>query len=258
MRFEYPPPTSDVLFVIGQIFAMGLDIWAYIGSTEHGIIHLYFRKFLAYFMDFQIVFYLIILLFSVVIHEVSHGYAALCLGDKTAEYEGRLTLNPLKHLDFIGSILVPLISTGMHFPFGWAKPVPFNPHNLRNRKYGEAIVAAAGPLSNLAIAGIFGLFVRFYVVPQGLLASPVGAMCHLIVLVNLSLLIFNLVPVPPLDGSKIISAILPRSWMKVRASIERFGFIGVIIFLLFVWQFFEPVIPWLYTLITSVPLQFRG
>ncbi|HEU5114769.1 MAG TPA: site-2 protease family protein [Candidatus Paceibacterota bacterium] len=207
-------------------------------------------------MTFQIIFSLIILLYSVIIHEISHGYAALLQGDRTAEYEGRLTLNPLPHIDPIGTIVLPIISILLpgSFLFGWAKPVPFNPYNLRNQRWGEAIVAVAGPLANIALALIFGLFIRFYLIPNGLVDSPATAMCVIIVLVNVTLAIFNLVPVPPLDGSKILSAVLPRGWMKVRRAIERFGFLGVLVFLLFIWQFFAPLIPWIFTAITGLSL----
>ena len=105
---------------------------------------------------------IIVLIFSVVIHEVSHGYAALALGDKTAQYSGRLTLNPIKHIDLFGSILLPALTAMLGGPvFGWAKPVPYNPYNLKNQKWGPAIVGAAGPAANLLLAVIFGLFIRF-------------------------------------------------------------------------------------------------
>lgn len=205
-------------------------------------------------MDITIVFSLIVLLFSVVIHEVAHGYAALVLGDRTAEYEGRLTLNPVKHIDPVGTILFPLLTYILPggFIFGWAKPVPYNPYNLRNRRWGEAIVAVAGPASNIALALVFGLFIRLYALPNGMINGAVGTLAVVIVLVNVTLAVFNMVPVPPLDGSKIISAFLPRGWMKVREQIERFGFLGVIVFLLFVWQFFAPLIPWLFGAITGL------
>jgi Zn-dependent protease len=207
-------------------------------------------------MAFQFIFSLAVLLFSVIIHEVSHGYAALLQGDHTAEYEGRLTLNPIKHIDPVGTIILPALSLLLpgSFLFGWAKPVPFNPYNLRNQKWGEAIVAVAGPLSNIVIALVFGLFIRLYLVPAGFGDGPTAALCAIIALVNITLAVFNLVPIPPLDGSKIVSAVLPRAWMKARAAIERFGFIGVIIFLVFLWQFFEPLIPWLFGLITGQSL----
>ena len=205
-------------------------------------------------MDFQFIFSLIVLLFSVVIHEISHGYAALFLGDRTAEYAGRLTLNPIKHIDLIGTIILPVISLLLpgSFLFGWAKPVPYNPYNLRNQRWGEAIVAGAGPASNIMLALIFGFFIRFYLIPNDLLVSGAGVICQVIVAVNIVLAIFNLIPIPPLDGSKIISSVLPRGFMRVRQSMERFGFFGVIIFLLFLWQFFAPLIPWLFKLITGI------
>lgn len=207
-------------------------------------------------MEFQFIFSLIILLFSVIIHEVSHGYAALALGDQTAERAGRLTLNPIPHIDLVGTIILPAMSLMLpgSFLFGWAKPVPFNPYNLRSQRWGEAIVAAAGPLSNVLLALVFGLFIRLYLVPHDIVNGPVGNLCATIVLVNITLAIFNLVPIPPLDGSKILSSILPKSWMSIRRFIEKFGFVGVIIFLVFIWQFFAPLIPWLFGLITGLHL----
>jgi len=205
-------------------------------------------------MDIQFLFSLVILLFSVIIHEVAHGYAALALGDKTAAYEGRLTLNPLKHIDIMGTIVFPLITLLLpgSFMFGWAKPVPYNPYNLRSKRWGEALVAVAGPLSNVALALIFGLFIRFYVLPQGLLDGPLGVLSQIIVIINITLAIFNLVPVPPLDGSKILTSLLPERFLAVRQGIERMGFLGVIIFLVFFWQFFQPLIPLLFTVFTGI------
>lgn len=205
-------------------------------------------------MDLQFAFSLIILLFSVIIHEVSHGYAALLLGDRTAEYQGRLTLNPIPHIDLVGTIILPAISLMLpgSFLFGWAKPVPFNPYNLRSKRWGEAIVSAAGPVSNLVLALIFGFFIRFYLIPAGMLENPISIICESIVAINVTLAIFNLMPIPPLDGSKIISSILPQSFMSVRHSIEGWGFFGVVIFLLFIWRFIVPVIPWMFSAITGV------
>lgn len=205
-------------------------------------------------MDFQFAFSLLILLFSVVIHEVSHGYAALIQGDKTAEYAGRLTLNPLKHIDMIGTILLPAITLMLPggFLFGWAKPVPYNPYNLRNQRWGELWVALAGPLSNLAIALVFGLFVRFHLIPSGLVDSPIGLMSIVIVLVNITLAIFNMMPVPPLDGSKVLSALLPARFMAIRERIEQFGFVGVLVFVIVIWQFIYPLIPWTFSAITGI------
>jgi Zn-dependent protease len=153
----------------------------------------------------------------------------------------------------IGTIVFPIISILIGgFLFGWAKPVPYNPHNLKNQRWGEAIVALAGPLSNILLALIFGLFVRFYIVPAGLVDSPMSLMCYMIVLINITLALFNLIPIPPLDGSKILTSFLPAQFMRVRENVERFGFVGVIIFLLLIWQFFAPIIPWLFKLITGV------
>ncbi|MFA6269710.1 MAG: site-2 protease family protein [Candidatus Paceibacterota bacterium] len=199
-------------------------------------------------MDFA--FIIIILIMSVVIHEVSHGYAALALGDPTAKYQGRLTLNPFSHLDLVGSILVPLIGYfAGGFIIGWAKPVPFNPYNLRNQKWGEALVAVAGPLSNIALAVVFGLVIRFF---GATLMSPAFlSLAGFVVMINITLAIFNLVPIPPLDGSKILFAILPYKWGFVRESFEKYGLILVFIFIFFLWQIMSPVIKYLFILITG-------
>ena len=154
------------------------------------------------------VFYVVILIMSVVIHEVSHGFMAEYFGDNTARNAGRLTLNPIKHLDFFGSIILPafLVLTHSPFLFGWAKPVPYNPNNLSDRKWGTIAVAGAGVLANFFIAIIFGIIIR---VSFGM-ALPDGFyfITSAIVIVNLALGIFNLVPIPPLDGSKILFSFL--------------------------------------------------
>ena len=175
-----------------------------------------------------------IIIFSVIVHEVMHGAVADMLGDPTARYAGRLTLNPIPHIDFIGSIVLPLLCaiTPGGFFFGWAKPVPYNPYNFqRLRIWGEALVAAGGPLSNLALALIFGVLIRLQIVPN------LHSFFFLIVAINCSLAILNLLPIPPLDGSKILSSILPRplSYMydTIRTNLERNPFLGFgLIFLL--------------------------
>src|ERR1035437_7148208 len=140
----------------------------------------------------DLAFQLIILIMSVVVHEVSHGYAAMLQGDHTAEYQGRLTLNPLEHLDSVGSFLVPLMSYFLGgFIIGWAKPVPFNPYNLRNRRWGEALVAVAGPLSNICIAGMFSLIIRF---GSATLPGSFIQVSALIVFINILLAVFILYP----------------------------------------------------------------
>ena len=188
---------------------------------------------------------------SVVIHEVSHGYMANYLGDPTAKYEGRLTLNPIKHLDPIGSILVPVIgyfSGGMIF--GWAKPVPYNSHNLRPGRWSETFVALAGPFSNLSLALIFGLFLRFSS-GFGAINQNVLHITALIVFINLILMLFNLVPVPPLDGSKLLFAFFPQRMYELRGFFERYGFILVLVFIFYGWQFVAPFAYSIFGLITG-------
>lgn len=192
-------------------------------------------------MQIELIFSLAILIMSVVIHEVSHGYAAYLLGDKTAKYQGRLTLNPLKHLDMFGSIFLPLllVISKVGFVIGWAKPVPYNPYNLRNQRWGEAMVAIAGPLSNILIALVFGLIIRFgaYTLPTSFIQ-----LSFILVLINVVLACFNLVPIPPLDGSKILFSVLPDSLGRFRYSLERYGFVLVLIFVLLFWNLITPVI----------------
>ncbi len=197
-------------------------------------------------MDF--IFIIIVLIMSVVVHEVSHGYAALYLGDPTAKYEGRLTLNPLNHLDPVGSLLVPMLGYLFGgFIIGWAKPVPFNPYNLRNQKWGEGFVAAAGPASNIIIATVFGLILR-----QIGFDSPLSSPISFVVLINITLAMFNLVPIPPLDGSKILFTFLPKAAMQLRYTLERYGLLLVLFFIAFFWQFLSPIILGLFSLITGV------
>ena len=169
-----------------------------------------------------------VLIFSVIVHEISHGFMALRLGDETAKNAGRLTLNPVSHIDPIGSILLPLSMYFLHAPMiGWAKPVPYNPLNLyKDPKYGPLKVALAGPFSNLALAVIFGLFLRF----AGLLIPETAAeLVALIVLINCVLFVFNLIPIPPFDGSKILTTFLP---FEYAIKLERLGFNGLLIILL--------------------------
>jgi Zn-dependent protease len=197
------------------------------------------------------VFYIAILLMSVVIHEVSHGFVAEYFGDKTARMAGRLTLNPLKHLDFFGSILLPIMMYfSFGFAFGWAKPVPYNPNNLSNRKWGTIWVAAAGVLANFFIATIFGLLIRFtsgLSLPDGFYFITTS-----IVIVNLALAIFNLVPIPPLDGSKILFQILPRSLYAVEEVLSHYGLIFLLIFVFFLSSYLYPILAFLFHLLTGL------
>lgn len=161
------------------------------------------------FLSISFIFSIAVLVMSVVIHEVSHGWMAYILGDPTAKMAGRLTLNPIPHIDPVGSILVPLILAILPggIVFGWAKPVPYNPYNLKV-KNGPAYVALAGPASNFIIAIIFSLLIR-----SGVGVSLLGAgalpILSTIVLINIMLGLFNLIPVPPLDGSTILFSFFP-------------------------------------------------
>lgn len=183
-------------------------------------------------------FLVVVIIFSAVIHEVMHGVAADKLGDPTARYAGRLTLNPIPHLDPIGSILLPLMLafSGTPFFFAWAKPVPYNPFNLRPGRFSEAIVAGAGPLSNLGIALVLSVVIRSFA-----FAPEVTAVLFLVVVVNVMLFIFNLIPIPPLDGSKILSALLPgslaRGYEQFRMRLEANPFLGMGLVLLIVLTF---------------------
>ncbi len=194
-----------------------------------------------------------ILLMSVVIHEVSHGAMANYLGDPTAKYAGRLTLNPIKHLDLWGSFIVPLflLVIGSPFLFGWAKPVPYNPYGLRNKKWGPAMVAAAGPSSNLIIALIFGLALRFTPLDASIYIQNLAQIFIFIVFINLLLAVFNSIPIPPLDGSKILFAILPSKYQHIMFEMERYGLIVLLFFIFFLFRFIIPVVLWLFKLIAG-------
>ncbi|MDO8482426.1 MAG: site-2 protease family protein [bacterium] len=201
----------------------------------------------------DVLFSIILLVLSVVVHEVCHGYAALALGDPTAKYAGRLTLNPLKHLDPIGSVIVPFILAIIppHMVFGWAKPVPVNPYNFKDQRWGEVLVAAAGPASNLAIALVFGLMMRFneffYFLPPSFFTIAAS-----LVLINLMLTVFNLVPIPPLDGSKILFGLLPQHSVTAQNWIERHSLVIFLIFVFFLWKFVDPVILFLFKFVTGL------
>lgn len=197
------------------------------------------------------IFIIAILIMSVVIHEVSHGHMAGFLGDPTAKYSGRLTLNPLKHIDPVGSILVPIFAYFyMGVVFGWAKPVPYNPYNLRKGRLGEGLVAVAGPLSNLLIALIFGIFLRFsgaFSLTQSFL-DIIG----IIVVINIILAVFNLVPIPPLDGSKFLFALLPVNYgLILKRTLEQYSFLFLFLFIFFLWKFIVPVISFLFFIFTG-------
>ncbi len=190
------------------------------------------------------IFQLIVLVFSVVVHEISHGFVAEQLGDPTARRAGRLTLNPVNHIDPVGSVILPLLmAIAGGVVFGWAKPVPVNPRYFKNPERDYALVSAAGPISNLTLAAAFAILFRALpFVVAGEAASALQNFFSIIVITNVSLAIFNLVPIPPLDGSGVLLALLPRSAMGARIFLERYGFIIFLVFVFFGLSFIGPII----------------
>ena len=185
----------------------------------------------------EIIFQLVVLIFSIMIHEISHGAVAFYLGDDTAKRLGRLTLNPLVHLDPVGSVLLPLL---LALPrlfgiptivVGWAKPVPYDPRNLKNPKTGAGLIALAGPASNLLIAVVFAVLLKLAIVFE--LAFGLTVAFQIIIFINLLLAIFNLIPIPPMDGSKILFALLPDRYYRVQEFLERNSLILILAFLFF-------------------------
>lgn len=204
------------------------------------------------------IFYIVVLIMSVVIHEFAHGYTAYLLGDNTARLSGRLTLNPIKHLDPIGSVFLPLtlVLLNAGFVIGWAKPVPYNPANLRNEKKGTFLVAIAGILANLLVAIIFGLMIRF--APSLVSDSMLGSfykISTIIVVLNLVLVLFNLVPIPPLDGSKILFSFISSKYRYIENFLEKWGMLILIFFIIFLWGQVAPLIFTMFRLITGIPLM---
>lgn len=190
-----------------------------------------------------------ILIYSVVLHELAHGLTARAMGDHTAEDLGRLTLNPIKHLDLFGSVILPLLSRlTLGVMFGYAKPVPYNPNNLSDRRYGPAKVALAGPLVNLVLAAVFAGVLRWF---GGSLAPIASDLLSSAVLINLVLAIFNLMPIPPLDGHWLLITFLPARWYGFKVALYRFQWAFLIIFLFFIFPLLWPVILRLFGLLTG-------
>lgn len=172
-------------------------------------------------------------LFAITVHEVAHGWVAYRLGDPTAKMLGRLTLNPIKHIDLVGTIIVPLILLSMGgFIFGWAKPVPINWRNLRNKRRDIMLVSIAGPFTNglmaLFWAAIYQLIARSHQAPTDEIMA-LFLMSQIGVLVNIVLMVLNLIPIPPLDGSRVLSSLLPGRWAYHFDRIEPYGFFILII-----------------------------
>lgn len=194
----------------------------------------------------EFIFKIVIVIYAIVIHEVAHGYAALAQGDRTAQYAGRLTLNPIKHIDMMGTIILPIaiiiLSAGT-FVFGWAKPVPYNPYNLKNQRWGDAIVALAGPIANVIIAAVFVGLIHAGAA-FGFLNQSLFDISVFIILMNLILAIFNMIPVPPLDGSKVLFSVLPYHMQHIKHSLERYGFFILLFLLIFFGDYFFYFIDW--------------
>ncbi len=198
--------------------------------------------------SFQLLFFFLIIVPSAIIHEYAHGWAADQMGDPTARHAGRLTLNPLAHIDLWGTILMPvilLLFSGGSFMFAYAKPVPYNPYNLSNRKWGPALVGVAGPAANLLAAIVFGLLVRF------LEPSAFTSLLAIIAYANILLMVFNLVPIPPLDGSKVLFAFLPDSMENFKINLERYGFIILLFFIFYFFSWIIPIMGWIFKFITG-------
>lgn len=206
------------------------------------------------------IFIIIIFIFSVIAHEISHGAMADYLGDPTAKYAGRLTLNPIKHLDPIGSILLPAFlfiltqATGVGIIFGWAKPVPINPFNFKDKKFGNLKVALAGPAANIVIALFFGLLMRF--LPASFfISSSIVVIFTYITAINIMLALFNLLPIPPLDGSHILFTFLPSKYFgPVKVFLHQFGFMILLFFIYFASDWLYIALNWIFHLITGFSL----
>lgn len=197
-----------------------------------------------------VVFQILVVLFSIVIHEVSHGLMAYNLGDPTAKNLGRLTLNPFPHLDLFGSVILPFLTYSLGgFVFGYAKPVPYNPMNLNDRRYGPAKVGFAGPASNIAIAIVFGMILRF--LPGFLQATLLPELLSFIVLINLILAVFNLLPVPPLDGHWLLLTAVPDRFHAFKNFYLRYGLFLFIIVLIFVLPLIFPLVSQLFRFIVG-------
>lgn len=206
-------------------------------------------------MDPGLIIIIIILLFSAILHEIAHGTMALILGDPTAKLSGRLSLNPINHIDPFGTILLPIILAAMNLPpVGYAKPVPINPIFFSDKKYGAAKVALAGPGINLFIALVFGLLLRIFGNLNFSFVDSLNLAFVYIIIINLMLAIFNLMPIPPLDGHHILFALLPESAHEFKMALYRYQWLFIVPFL-FIYPYIAwPILQFLFQLITGFSL----
>lgn len=192
------------------------------------------------YTGFDIVALLASLITALACHEAMHAYVAHALGDRTAHEEGRLTLNPLKHIDMFTSVLLPFVLIMMHLPpFFAAKPVPFNPSQVRWGEYGVALVGVAGPFTNLFLAAFTAVIIKGFDVGVG---TGLYQMLATFVQVNIGFFVFNMIPIPPLDGSRLLYAFAPDPIRRVMEAIESIGFLAIIMIMLLVFSFFAPII----------------
>ncbi len=201
------------------------------------------------------IFYFLILIFSIIVHEVAHGLAAEREGDPTARMLGRITLNPIKHIDWFGSIILPAILILSHagFVIGWAKPVPYNPDQLRRGNKSVALVSIAGILVNLSLALIFGLGIRA-LIATGAATTAVVEIASIIVLVNVVLALFNAIPLAPLDGFRFLSAVLPYRYRSTMDLIERYSLPLLLLFIIVGWKVVAPLALSVYAALTGIAL----
>jgi Zn-dependent protease len=204
-------------------------------------------------MEFlPLLFFFIIIIPAAIIHEYAHAWMADQLGDPTARYAGRLTLDPRVHVDKVGTILLPLasfllmIATGFGILFAYAKPVPFNPNNLKDKRWGPVWVAIAGPASNIILAIMFGLALQLMPV-----SASLASLLYVIVYANVILAVFNMMPIPPLDGSKLLFALIPDSQWQLKETLQRYGLFILFFFIFYLFRFITPIIGFLTSLFTG-------